>query len=662
MSNPYNIPIANAPLNYGSQNNTTTIIDTLNTNTFTDGTLFISNNIISNLQEVNGSNNLHDAVSKNYVDSIPFDSFKNYLINVSTNNNLNSSLVIFPTTHHWVSLNNAQNLVGMSSEGFVLVNDSPTAISYTTSTILSTNSVYWTSNLVWDNLIYSPTIERYYASGHYTNNESTLISVSTNAISWNTLTIISGILVDFVYGDKFVGVINSTTQSKFGTSTDAINWSITSPLTTGATTTITWESVCWNPDDTLYVAVGSGNLVNYSSNGSSWSVAQATTTSDWKEVIYTPNNSSTKYVARSTNLLEYSSNAITWTSASNGQTNFLLSWSPNASFFFSAIPASSYCSITSSTSLLSWSTITMTTVSNWNASTWVNDLNSFAVISNNSILYVNAVDLSGEYTPLQVINSFIKIQSISTNTQGVTLQFPTADNLYYQILESYQASNTGITPTTGYTFQTTITNVSDTIDEIVYLDLGSGGLTLTYGQSSIISLQKNSYVNVNTILTNKTTPTFSVAYTSSINFFDVSSNNEESLYKFNSGLLLPENSLNIRSIFSITNLNGVTYTKNQLLNGIIDRTNTPVTDSLPTNAVLTANETLVNNDTYTFTIRNKGSGVLTVLLNDIGIDYNNVLGVFITLNSLETSTCSLIYNSFTGTFYAHEIYRGALVL
>ena len=60
-----------------------------------------------------------------------------------------------------------------------------------------------------------------------------------------------------------------------------------------------------------------------------------------------------------------------------------------------------------------------------------------------------------------------------------------------------------------------------------------------------------------------------------------------------------------------------------------------------------------NNDIFKFTIRNKGSGLLTI---------NSDSGIFITLNSLEASTCCLIYNESTQTFFPYELYRGAIVL
>jgi hypothetical protein len=64
--------------------------------------------------------------------------------------------------------------------------------------------------------------------------------------------------------------------------------------------------------------------------------------------------------------------------------------------------------------------------------------------------------------------------------------------------------------------------------------------------------------------------------------------------------------------------------------------------------------------TYTFTIRNKGSGSLTIHRNDISIDYNNADNIFIVLETLKTSTCSIVYTN--GIFFAYEVSRGALVL
>ena len=217
-------------------------------------------------------------------------------------------------------------------------------------------------------------------------------------------------------------------------------------------------------------------------------------------------------------------------------------------------------------------------------------------------------------------------------------------------------------PTTGYTFRTLISNKSSDISDIISVDFNQSGIIMIYNQDNIVNIQKDSFINIFTEYYSTSPVVFSVYYTSSINFLDLTTNSTESIYNFNSGIILEQYSLNSRNVFQISQLNGVTYTQNQLLNGIIDRTNTPVTDSLPSNAVLMSGENLRNNDVFTFTVRNKGIGILTILLNDIGIDYNNSLGIFITVNSLEASTCCLVFNSFTQTFFAYELYRGAIVL
>ena len=95
----------------------------------------------------------------------------------------------------------------------------------------------------------------------------------------------------------------------------------------------------------------------------------------------------------------------------------------------------------------------------------------------------------------------------------------------------------------------------------------------------------SSFINLTLVITNITSgfESIDVYYTNSFNKFNITSDNLKSYYRIGGGLKLEPYSLNTFIIVNVNQLNGITYTKNQVFNTIIERTNTPVTDQLPSN-------------------------------------------------------------------------------
>ena len=98
----------------------------------------------------------------------------------------------------------------------------------------------------------------------------------------------------------------------------------------------TWRSVCWSPEQRMFVAVGA-NVVVYSFDGLIWSnQTTGVVSSGWFSVCWSPQLTRFVAVASSgTNKVMYSSNGINWTSVllSNSVSWADVCWSPQLGLF-----------------------------------------------------------------------------------------------------------------------------------------------------------------------------------------------------------------------------------------------------------------------------------------------------------------------------------------
>jgi hypothetical protein len=85
------------------------------------------------------------------------------------------------------------------------------------------------------------------------------------------------------------------------------------------------------------------------------------------------------------------------------------------------------------------------------------------------------------------------------------------------------------------------------------------------------------------------------------------------------------NSLQIKTIVNISNISN-TYLVSDLINSIINRSNTPATDLLPSQTQLFFSD-VKDGDSFTFTIRNVGTGDLTLDIADLIRDTEDAFSV-----------------------------------
>ena len=77
--------------------------------------------------------------------------------------------------------------------------------------------------------------------------------------------------------------------------------------------------------------------------------------------------------------------------------------------------------------------------------------------------------------------------------------------------------------------------------------------------------------------------------------------------------------------------------------------------------MISIGDDIQDNDVFYFIIRNRGTGLLTINLNDIGIDYNNSQNIFTTIPTQTATTNILRYDDSSNSFFVYEISRGSLI-
>lgn len=653
----YNVPVAIPPYIPGSDNTNTTYVDKLSITEFTDGTMTLSNNIFSNLIDPVTSD---QAATKHYVDSIPFNIFKNFDIQTK----LATVALNFTTALYWLNVEwsndlhmfveisfdyGQTNLFGYSSDGLVWTS------------VQAYTSAYWTD------IVYIPDTSpgKFVVSGNsvYLSPGGFLIE-SIDGLNWTLLN-------DTSFGQYFPTALVWNpiaseivcTVNNLGAETNIIFLSEDAGITFTThflTTSAMWSNIAYSIERNRYVAIANNkNFCNISSNGTSWTQISLTTRAAWSHVIWAAEVERYVISAYGSKYLQISSNGIVWTSASHTASGnwTQVTWAPQT-FTFIAYKIFTN-TIEFSADAITWfseSTTSAAIGQYWaGAITWSPILETFVIISSlsNIIILNSSYPTSVTYNPLQIINTFIK----RSGDAPILDTFPTGDSIYTTLLNSL-----GHVPPIGYTFETNIANISTNISYIITIDLNVSGIVMANNQSPNIILQKDSFVVVYIIYQGLVSgvQTFSAYYISPYNYLNISIDNEASQYTINDVSVYTENSLDTRLIYEVSEFNGIQYTKEYVLNSVINRTNTPAIDILPSKDLLIYPD-IENNSSYVFTVRNLGTGLLTIKLGDIGIDYNNDENIFITLGSQLSSTCILVYNESLNNFFAYELDRGSIM-
>jgi hypothetical protein len=145
------------------------------------------------------------------------------------------------------------------------------------------------------------------------------------------------------------------------TSSDGITWT-----TRALPADNYWNSVCWSPELSLFVAVastGTGNRVTTSSDGITWTTRSPAVDNQWMSVCWSPELSIFVVVAQSGtgNRVMTSSDGITWTTRASAVDNswYSVCWSPELSIF-TVVGVTGNSVMTTSPSILSSKTAVLT--------------------------------------------------------------------------------------------------------------------------------------------------------------------------------------------------------------------------------------------------------------------------------------------------------------
>jgi hypothetical protein len=151
--------------------------------------------------------------------------------------------------------------------------------------------------------------------------------------------------------------------------------------------TIKWNSVCWAPELSIFVAVAStgiGNRVMTSPDGITWTLRTSAADNGWQCVTWSPQLS--LFVAVSRNLPENatnnkvmtSSDCITWTARANMTGDWwFVTWAPELSIF---VAVGGYIVMTSPDGI-NWTTRTASANNLWYSVTWAPELSLFVAVA-----------------------------------------------------------------------------------------------------------------------------------------------------------------------------------------------------------------------------------------------------------------------------------------
>ena len=116
------------------------------------------------------------------------------------------------------------------------------------------------------------------------------IITSEDGIEWTERVVSStNIWQSLAYGNGiFVALSNTGSANRLMTSPDAINWTIRDSAGVNGATVPRWESICYSPDNNLFVAVASAgtNRIATSPNGTTWTIRTVPTGTGLTSVAY----------------------------------------------------------------------------------------------------------------------------------------------------------------------------------------------------------------------------------------------------------------------------------------------------------------------------------------------------------------------------------------
>lgn len=711
-NNLYDIPFALVPLTYGSESENICEVKTINTTNIYINSIALINNIFTGIIDPISST---QASNKNYIDKLPinvtylnFPEFSWTTYSNASNISINWGNITYGINFFICSsigcpfymqysndgINWTYNLLSpnTSSGKTYFYNNTFYAIEYITgnnsilwkmtyTTFISWTTIYSFNNEILDiTYLYNTNIINPILPSsdlilypntllNKTNNINYTPSINICTITpWNT--IIDPLNNIYSYYSKSASyysynqLINNSfpyfitlSENIIYRSIDLISWS-----TISLTTPAKWNSMIYSPELQLLLIIPLStesnnkiNIYNGSYDGINYFEINTFTSAYWNNITWAPELP--LFLINTVNengLIAISKDGINWTSSIQNYIgyDFTTIWSNELMMFISKMnnniinniyDVSSDGIIWTSKNNIEYNGQNVLSIIKNNTQSFYNNI--FMLMANNYIGLIIGIPSSINYSAQQIINGGIYRNIINATTDN----FPSGQNIILYLQERLK----NIEIPSFYSFETIIINNSIDQNGTLILNLNQPGLYVNASKYPIInpgsfctlliSIINNSLVNI--------------FYSIDINIFNISLTSD--YMRFQNGLILNNNTVDSNVIYNITNTNSIIYTKEYFTNNIIIRTNTPVSDSLPSSSDLYFSS-IQNNDTYICTIMNIGSGILTIYKNDIGIQNSNAAGIFLTLPSMMSTVIAIVYNSLSNIFIAYEISRGLI--
>ena len=187
-----------------------------------------------------------------------------------------------------------------------------------------------------------------------------------------------------------ITALNSRTRTSYASASNCTNiW-----YTRSSAADISWQSVCWAPELSLFCAVsqdGSGTQqVMTSTDGVNWTIRNSSITKTWRSICWSPELSLFCAVASTGNSFDNvmtSYNGINWTTRTLSITPILQSvcWSSELNLFC-AVGGTGI--ILTSTNGINWSSVSISNY-NWTSVCWSSDLSLFCAVSTSSYVGIS---------------------------------------------------------------------------------------------------------------------------------------------------------------------------------------------------------------------------------------------------------------------------------
>ena len=152
-----------------------------------------------------------------------------------------------------------------------------------------------------------------------------------------------------------------------------------------------WQSVCWAPELSLFVAVaatGTGNRVMTSSDGINWTARTSAADNNWQSVCWAPELSLFVAVAIANSGISSrvmtSPDGINWTARTSAADNSWRSvcWAPELSLFVAVATTGTSNRVMTSPDGINWTARTSAVDNNWASVCWAPALSLFVAIAN----------------------------------------------------------------------------------------------------------------------------------------------------------------------------------------------------------------------------------------------------------------------------------------